>query len=76
VRGPLVAKAAPAPSAVGRLRQWDEQHRAVRFFDDEYAAAQHLLRRWERLGAESFRRLEAAQHELEALVVGEDLGGV
>lgn len=56
--------------AVGRLRQWDEQHRAIRFFDDEYDTAQHLLRRWEALGAEGFRRVEAAQQDLEALVVG------
>lgn len=37
--------------AVGRWAAWDEAHRGVRFLDDEYAATQRLLARFEAIGA-------------------------
>jgi len=36
--------------AVVRWSEWDQQHRGVRFFDDDYAAAQLLLERFEAIG--------------------------
>lgn len=37
--------------AVARWSEWDQQHRGVRFIDDDYAAAQLLLERFEAIGA-------------------------
>lgn len=54
-----------------RLRRWDREHRAIRFFDDGYPAAQHLLRRWERLGEGGFAATERVLRGLE-LGGGED----
>ena len=36
--------------AVGTWREWDDQHRAVRFIDDDFARAQRLLARFEPIG--------------------------
>ena len=37
--------------AVVRWGEWDQQHRGVRFIDDDYARAQRLLERFERIGS-------------------------
>ncbi len=37
--------------AVIRWSEWDQQHRGVRFIDDDYARAQRLLARFERIGS-------------------------
>ncbi len=52
--------------ALGRLRAWDAEHRAVRFFEDDYAQAQRLVRDWERLGDAGFRQAERLLKELES----------
>ncbi len=44
--------------ALGRLSRWDAEHRAVRFFDDGYESAQHLLSEWSAFGEAGFRRAE------------------
>ncbi len=51
--------------ALGRVRQWDQEHRSVRFFEDGYEKAQRLVRDWERLGDAGFRQAERMLSELE-----------
>ncbi len=53
--------------AVGRLRAWDQEHRAVRFIDDGYAGAQRLVQEWEQLGDRGFRLAEELHQALQAL---------
>jgi hypothetical protein len=76
--GATLAARAAARTAAGaplrallRVGRWQEQHRLVRHFDDDYAAAQHLLARWEP-NAPLFPLAERALRELDALdaVVG------
>jgi hypothetical protein len=68
----LAARAAARHAAGAPLRaflragRWHEEHRLVRHFDDGYAAAQHLLRRWEE-AAPLFPIAEAVLRELDAL---------
>ena len=50
-----------------RLEAWDQEHRAVRFFDDGYAAAQALVEDWSRLGPSGFAASAAAAAALEGL---------
>jgi hypothetical protein len=50
--------------ALGRLAQWDKEHRAVRFFDDTYDAAQLLLSEWSHFGEAGFRRAADLEREL------------
>lgn len=48
------------------LRAWDQEHRAVRFFDEEeYAKSQALVSAWEVLGDRGFREAERLLSELE-----------
>jgi hypothetical protein len=54
--------------AVIRWHEWDQQHRGVRFIDDDYAAAQLLLARFERIGMPLADRAAAWLSELTALV--------
>jgi len=54
--------------AVIRWHDWDQQHRGVRFIDDDYAAAQLLLARFERIGMPLADRAAAWLSELTALV--------
>jgi hypothetical protein len=54
--------------AVVRWREWDDQHRAVRFIDDDYATAQRLLSRFERIGRAGADRAATWLAELAALV--------
>jgi hypothetical protein len=51
-----------------RWHGWDQQHRGVRFIDDDYAAAQLLLARFERIGMPLADRAAAWLSELTALV--------
>lgn len=53
--------------ALGRVQRWDAEHRARRFFDDDYEAAQRLLARWEVLGSSGFVRAERVFKELLSL---------
>lgn len=54
--------------AVARWIGWDQQHRNVRFIDDDYAMSQHLLARFEAAG--SMGRAVAWLDELASLAPG------
>jgi hypothetical protein len=52
--------------ALVKLRAWDQEHRAVRFFEEEeYVKSQALVARWEILGDRGFREAERLASELE-----------
>lgn len=53
--------------AVRRLHRWDEEHRAVRFFDDGYEQAQALISDWQRLGERGFAAVRERLDALETL---------
>ena len=53
--------------ALGRLREWHQQHRGVHFIDDGYEVAQHLVRDWERLGEPGFSKASELVAQLDAL---------
>lgn len=53
--------------AVVRWADWDQQHRGVRFIDDDYAAAQLLLERFEAIGTAGVGRAQAWLADLAAL---------
>jgi hypothetical protein len=53
--------------AIARWGEWDRQHRGVRFIDDDYAIAQHLLARFERVGQVGADRAAAWLADLAAL---------
>jgi hypothetical protein len=53
--------------ALARLREWDQQHRSVRFIDDGYELAQRLVGDWERLGERGFAKAAALVTELDAI---------
>ena len=50
--------------SLSRLARWDADHRAVRFFDDGYEAAQLLLSEWSPFGEAGFRRAADLEREL------------
>lgn len=50
--------------ALGRMARWDAEHRAVRFFDDGYEAAQLLLSAWASFGEPGFRLASDREREL------------
>ncbi len=53
-------------SALGTLRRWDQEHRAVRFFEeDEYVKSQAMVAAWEVLGDKGFREAERILSELQ-----------
>jgi len=54
--------------AVARWSEWDQQHRGVRFIDDDYAAAQLLLERFEAIGAPGAARAGHWLADLASLV--------
>ena len=60
-------RAAAMLRSLGRLREWDQQHRSVRFIDDDYALAQRLVADWERLGDRGFTRASHLVTELDAI---------
>jgi hypothetical protein len=49
------------------LREWDQQHRTVRFIDDGYDLAQRLVADWERLGERGFQRAQDLVAALDAI---------
>lgn len=53
--------------AVVRWGEWDQQHRGIRFIDDDYAAAQLLLERFEPIGASGVTRAQVWLSDLAAL---------
>jgi hypothetical protein len=54
--------------AVVRWGEWDQLHRGVRFIDDDYAAAQLLLERFETIGPSGLGRAAHWLAELASLV--------
>lgn len=60
-------RAAAMLRSLGRLREWDQQHRSVRFIDDGYALAQRLVVDWERLGERGFTRAANLVTDLDAI---------
>jgi hypothetical protein len=56
--------------AVVRWGEWDQLHRGTRFFDDDYAAAQLLLERFEPVGASGLARAAHWLTDLASLVPG------
>lgn len=60
-------RAAAMLRALARLRAWHDEHRNVRFIEDEYAAAQRLIVDWERLGERGFSKAAALVTELDAI---------
>ena len=53
--------------SLGTVREWDQQHRAIRFIDDGYETAQALVRDWERLGEPGFQQASSIVAQLDAL---------
>ncbi|MBS1122077.1 MAG: hypothetical protein H6Q90_4305 [Deltaproteobacteria bacterium] len=53
--------------AVTRWHAWDQQHRGVRFIDDDYAVAQLLLARFERIGSAGIARVNGWLADLASL---------
>lgn len=53
--------------ALATLREWDQQHRNVRFIDDDYERSQRLVRDWERLGERGFNAAATLVHAVDAL---------
>ncbi len=56
--------------AVVRWGEWDQLHRGVRFIDDDYAAAQLLLERFEPVGSSGLARAAHWLTDLASLVPG------
>ncbi|MGE3545676.1 MAG: hypothetical protein AB7L28_17190, partial [Kofleriaceae bacterium] len=52
---------------VTRWASWDEQHRGVRFIDEDYGSAQSLLARFERIGSAGVERARGWLAQLAAL---------
>ncbi|MBZ4412365.1 hypothetical protein VZQ01_01570 [Myxococcus faecalis] len=69
-RAPLGAKvearrgAGAGLRALARLARWDQEHRAVRFFDDDHDDAQLLLSEWSSFGDAGFRLAADREREL------------
>jgi hypothetical protein len=53
--------------AVIRWNDWDQEHRGVRFIDDDYARAQQLLAKFERIGSAGVDRVASWLSDLSAL---------
>ncbi len=53
--------------ALMRWEAWDREHRSIRYIDDGYRVAQHLLARFEPIGAPGVGRAVARLDELNAL---------
>ncbi|OJH42791.1 hypothetical protein [Cystobacter ferrugineus] len=53
--------------SLARLARWDSEHRAVRFFDDDYDAAQFLLSQWSAFGEAGFRLAAERERALSSL---------
>jgi hypothetical protein len=70
---PLSVRASARSSAGSLLRalvrwsEWDQQHRGIRFIDDDYQTAQLLLHRFERIGSAGTNRVQGWLADLAAL---------
>ena len=53
--------------AIVKWSEWDEQHRGIRFIDDEYQQAQLMLARFERIGSAGVSRVHGWLAELASL---------
>jgi hypothetical protein len=53
--------------ALVRWSEWDAQHRGIRFIDDNYASAQVLLGRFEKIGAHGVARVQGWLYDLTSL---------
>jgi len=53
--------------ALLRWSQWDQQHRGIRYIDDDYATAQVLLGRFEKIGSAGVARVEGWLSEMASL---------
>jgi len=53
--------------ALVRWADWDQQHRAIRYIDDDYALAQLMLARFEKIGTPGVGRVQAWLADLAAL---------
>lgn len=53
--------------ALVRWADWDQQHRAVRYIDDDYQLAQLMLARFEKIGTPGVGRVQAWLADLAAL---------
>jgi FtsH ternary system domain X6 len=60
-------RAAAMLRGLSTLREWDQEHRAVRFIDDGYALAQRLVADWERVGERGFSKAAQLVSELDAI---------
>ncbi|OJH42187.1 hypothetical protein [Cystobacter ferrugineus] len=49
---------------LSRVGRWDAEHRGVRFFDDDYDAAQLLLSEWSAFGVPGFRKAAELERAL------------
>jgi hypothetical protein len=67
VRAQARSSAGSLLRAVVRWGEWDLQHRGVRFIDDDYASAQLLLDRFERIGAPGVAKVSGWLTDLAAL---------
>ena len=67
VRTAARAAAGALLRGVMRWSEWDQQHRGVRFIDDDYARAQQLLASFERIGSAGVERAAQWLAELSAL---------
>jgi hypothetical protein len=67
VRANARASAGSLLRAVVRWSDWDQQHRGIRFIDDDYASAQLLLNRFERIGSSGVSRVQGWLADLAAL---------
>jgi hypothetical protein len=53
--------------AITRWYDWDQQHRGIRYIDDDYASAQLLLQHFERIGAPGVARVTGWLADLASL---------
>jgi hypothetical protein len=53
--------------ALMRWSNWDQQHRGIRYIDDDYAKAQVLLARFEKIGAAGVSRVQGWLMDLSSL---------
>jgi hypothetical protein len=60
---------------LARLARWDAEHRTVRFFDDDYDAAQLLLSQWNGFGEAGFRLAAERERALASLRPSEPVSG-
>jgi len=67
VRANARASAGSLLRALLRWSQWDNEHRGIRYIDDDYAQAQVLLGRFEKIGSAGVSRVEGWLADLASL---------